>query len=209
MLSAPLTRTHAALPTEHRAQILRVFKPRRRRNLSDRQTRAHQQFLHPLDPQFPQMRMRRRAQGRLESSLQCGPGHRHCAQDIPHIRPARRLLPHEAHRPGNLRVIDRREIGRLPRRHTLWRHLVQDHRDPLPGHRPCQQYRRFITGPLRIRNHARQRRIAQLAQQLVVVHADHRHLLRHREARQTTRRQYLLPAQIEASQHTDRTRQRF
>ena len=76
--------------------------------------------------------------------------------------------------------------------------------DFLARHHFVQQPGRFVAGALGVRDDAGEGRMRQFAEQIIVIHANDRHFVRHRDADAPASIQHLLAAKIVTRHHADR-----
>ena len=115
------------------------------------------------------------------------------------------MLANEPDGLRNIGIGDRQHIGRLPRYYAqrrnahlfAWRIFC-----PTSIDRECEPG--FVTGAVRIGNDARERGMGKIAQQLIIVDADDRHLIGHCNSHAATNFQQLLAGQIVAGHDADR-----
>ena len=111
-------------------------------------------------------------------------------------------------RRGNIRVADRKDVRRPASSHAQRREVVAARFDDSAIHQAVQEGRRHVAGAARIRDDARQRRVGQLAELLVVVHAHDRHFVRHGHAGASACLEHFAAHQVVARHDPDGLRQR-
>ena len=174
---------------------------------SDKRRRP-QQLLAALDLHIANLRLRRAIEQLAEIPLQPAPRHGEVVEHVLHGDAVAGPFANESQRGGDRRVAHGEHVGRLPDGDALRRHLDLQHRRRLALHHAIEPAGGFVADSLRIGDHARQRRIAQAAQQLVVVDADDRRLLGHGDIVAAAGVEHMLPAQVVGGKDAHRLRQR-
>ena len=194
------------------AQITGLRKADERRDPFERQIGLGQQLPHPLHLHAADFRLRSAAEDIAKPALEARARQARLLDDLPDREPVAGPLSDQPQRRRKLWIVDGEDVGALPRGDAERRHqnLL---RPGFPGsrgagtpprHQLLELLGRAIAYLFGIGPHARQGRIAQFAEERVVVDADHTHLLRHRQAGPSRGVDDVLSAQVVARQHGQR-----
>jgi hypothetical protein len=166
---------------EGHREIFGVPEARPVGNRRQRQVRLAEQLLHAAKPHPLDLLVRRVAEPAGKSALEHPPRGAERSRHVGHLDAIARMLPDMPHRRDDERIVDREHIGALAGGDPQGRQEPLRAVDPLVRHQPLEQFGGQTPRASRIGNHARQGRTRQPAEQFVIVDAEHRHLVRHRD----------------------------
>jgi hypothetical protein len=144
-----------------------------------------------------------------ESPLQRAARQRHGPQHVADINPFGGVLADVTHGGGDVAVLYREDFRGTPCDNP--RRFDEDGllRRPRPRHHSIEQGGGFVADPFGVGHHARQGWIGQVAQHLVVVHANHGDFVRHRHTNGAARIEDLLATNIVAGHQANGLGQTF
>ena len=143
-----------------------------------------------------------------EPRLQHPAGRAQSLHEPRHPEPAAGMVADVPHGGHDEVIVDRQDIGALPRGDAHRRQEPLLAVEPLPPHQPFEQIGGLPAGPDRVGDHARERRAREAAEQFVVVHAEDCRLVGHGDSRPPTAVERLPAPDVVAAEHADGLGQR-
>ena len=178
----------ADLALEDDAHVLGVLEPGERADLLERQVGLGQELADPLDLGLADQPHRREADVLAEPPLEDAPRERDAREQVVDGHPLAGVLADQLDGQGDLRVVDGRDVGRLPGGDPQRLDDLDARGRVGAGHEGVEQLGREVADPLGVGDDARERRVAELAEHLVVVDAEDGDLLGHGQADPRRRR---------------------
>ena len=155
----------------------------------------------PVEADADDLVVDRPAQHGAEPPLEGAPRQRQLATDLVDAQAVAGVLADEADGLGHLAVVQREGVARRPTDHAQRRDEDLLARPGLAGAESVEQRRGLVADPLVIRHHARERRVGDRTDRLVVVDADDRDLVGDANADAAAGLQDLLAPRVVAGHH--------
>ena len=189
---------------ERHRHVLRVLEAGPRRDRGQRQLGLPQKLLDTTELHPCNLLVRRVADPFCEPVLERPSGGRQRPGDVGHLDAVACMvadLPHGRH---HERVVDGQNVGALPGGDAQRRQEPLALLERFAPHHLLQKFGGQPAGPDCIRHHARERRTRQATEHVVVVHSQHRHLVRHGDPGPPAGVDRLPAAVVVAGQECDR-----
>ena len=134
---------------------------------------------HTVQPDAENLRIRRSSDDAREAPFEHTSGERDCPQQGRDVKAIASAFPDEFQGGCDVPVLDREHIRGLPGHHAQGLDQMGQGFGAFACHQPGQQGGGLETDPLGVQDHARQGKVRQFAEDLVLVHADDGHLVRY------------------------------